>query len=225
MPTAPPPEQDPQQQPPAGGTPPPQDPPPQDPPPDPDGTDALGDAGKRALDRMKASLKAERDARLKAEAERDAARGISEQEKAQRAAEAAALAKANSRILRSEVRAAAKGVLADPTDAYRFLDLDAFDVDQDGSVDEQAITDALTELVRTKPYLAAAASPPGAQRPPTTNPAGFGGTADQGARAGAQRTEEQSLTAALGEAQKRRDFVAIVQIKNRLAALRAQPTA
>ena len=75
---------------------------------------------------------------------------------ARREAEQAATAKANARILRSEVRAAAAGKLADPKDALRFLDLDQFEVDEDGEVDEDEIADAIEDLVKRKPYLAAA---------------------------------------------------------------------
>lgn len=154
--------------PPAGATPPsdpPADPPadPSTPPAaDPPGSEALGDAGKKALDAMKAERKAARDAAAAEKARADAlqakldgkeAEHQAEQEK--RETEKAALAKANQRILRSEIKAAAKGVLADPADAYKFLDLDSFEVGEDGEVDDAAITAALTELVSTKPYLAA----------------------------------------------------------------------
>lgn len=66
-----------------------------------------------------------------------------------------ATTKANRRILRSEIKAAAKGVLEDPSDAYRYLDLDEFEVSNDGDVDEDEIADALEKLVQKKPYLAA----------------------------------------------------------------------
>lgn len=89
-----------------------------------------------------------------------------------------ALSGANKRILKSEVKAAAKGVLADPQDAYKFLDLDSFEVDSDGNVDESAITDALTKLITEKPYLAAQ----GGQR--------FKGTADGGARTDAAKPSQ-----------------------------------
>lgn len=126
-----------------------------------DGESALGDAGKKALDAMKAKWKdAEstlretnaRLAELEAKASGKEAEFAAAQEKA--ATEKAALAKANDRILRSEVKAAAKGVLADPADAYKFLDLDSFEVGDDGEVDEAAITAALEDLVKSKPYLA-----------------------------------------------------------------------
>lgn len=109
-------------------------------------TDALGDAGKKALDRMKAKLKEERAKRREAESKLN-------DDADDKATEA--MARANARIVKSEVKAAAKGVLADPQDAYRFLDLDQFEVDDDGNVDEDDIADAIADLVKNKPYLAA----------------------------------------------------------------------
>jgi hypothetical protein len=126
-----------------------------------EGEKNLGDAGKKALDAMKAKWKAETDARKKLEADNaslqakiDGKEAEHKAEQARRETEQAALAKANDRILRSEVKAAAKGVLTDPADAYKFLDLDQFEVSDDGEVDTDAITAALEDLVKTKPYLA-----------------------------------------------------------------------
>ena len=145
--------------------------PPTDPPADPpegDPADApppadLGDAGKKALDAMKARYKAERDARKAAEtalaAAQDAKTGddaAAAMAKAQRDAEAAATTKANQRILRSEVRAAATGKLADPKDALVFLDLEQFEVGTDGDVDPDEIATAIDDLIKARPYLAAA---------------------------------------------------------------------
>lgn len=111
----------------------------------------LGPAGQRALERMKEKLKNEKALRRAAEAKvQEAASG----DKA-KTAEKEILARANSRILRSEVRAAAAGKLADPADAIKFLDLDQFDVGEDGDVDQDEIADAIDELVEKKPYLAA----------------------------------------------------------------------
>ena len=64
-----------------------------------------------------------------------------------------ALAAANQRILKAEVRAAASGKLADPADALRYLDLSKFTVTDDGSVDSQAIANSIGELLEQKPYL------------------------------------------------------------------------
>lgn len=142
-----------------------------------EGESSLGDAGKKALDAMKAKWKAaetranERDqaaAALQAKLDGKEAEHVATQ--VAREAEQAVLAKANDRIRKSEVKAAAKGVLADPQDAYKFLDLDSFEVDDDGNVDEDAIASALADLVKDKPYLAAQ----GGRK--------FQGSADGGAR-------------------------------------------
>lgn len=121
----------------------------------------LGDKGKQALDRMKAERKAANEKAAAEKARADAlqakldgreAEHAAEQEKANARAEA--LQVANQRILRSEIKAAAKGVLADPADAYRFLDMSQFEVSDDGDVDDEAIAAALKDLVESKPYLA-----------------------------------------------------------------------
>ncbi|MFJ6615448.1 hypothetical protein ACIQPT_34810 [Streptomyces sp. NPDC091289] len=146
--------------------------------PDPDGADELGDKGKRALASMKGKWRAERDrARELAErlAEKD---GADEAEQVRRQAETAALSKANARIIRAEVKAAAKGVLADPADAYKFLDLDQFEVDENGDLDSDEVTEAINELIKSKPYLAAAT----AKR--------FQGTGDGGAARKAGRPKQ-----------------------------------
>ncbi|WP_030322846.1 MULTISPECIES: hypothetical protein [Streptomyces] len=145
---------------------------------DPDGSDALGDRGKRALASMKGKWRAERDRARELEqrlAEKD---NVDEAEKTRRAAETAALSKANTRILRAEVKAAAAGKLADPADAYKFLDLETFEVDDDGNVDSDEIAEAIDELIKTKPYLAAAT----AKR--------FQGTGDGGAARKAARPKQ-----------------------------------
>lgn len=127
-----------------------------------EGADQLGDAGKKALDAMKAKWRAaeqrakERDAELadlRAKVEGREAEYAAEE--ARRKVEAAALAKANDRIKRAEIKAAAKGVLNDPADAFKFLDLDVIEVGDDGDVDGDAIAKALADLVKSKPYLAA----------------------------------------------------------------------
>lgn len=124
-----------------------------------DGNDELGDKGKRALDSMKSKWKNERTRRQQLEArvsELESASGGDDDDAArQRAADTAALAKANSRIVRAEVRAAASGKLSDPADALSFIDLDQFEVGEDGDVDQEEIAEAIEDLVRRKPYLAA----------------------------------------------------------------------
>lgn len=148
---------------------------------DPEGSEDLGDKGKRALDSMKAKLKTERTRRRTAEAQlqaKPADGGDADQIQAK--ADQAATAKANTRIVRSEVRAAAAGKLADPKDALRFLDLDQFEVDEDGQVDEDEIADAIEDLMKNKPYLAAATG----RR--------FQGTGDGGASRKATRPKQLS---------------------------------
>ena len=130
-----------------------------------EGEEALGDPGKKAIDTMKQKLRdAEKRAReaaaeaaqFRREAElRDKPAEEQALEAARAEARAEALAKANERILRSELKAAASGKLADPTDAALFIDLTQFDVSGDGDVDSDALNDAIAELISRKPHLAA----------------------------------------------------------------------
>lgn len=128
----------------------------------PEGAEALGDPGKKALAAMKAERNEARRLAKEREDELAALRAQAEGREAEHAAELErqrvrdeALAAANARIAKAEVRAAAKGKLADPNDAFRFLDLEDFDVDDEGAVDTAAIEAALDALVESKPYLAA----------------------------------------------------------------------
>lgn len=141
------------------------------------GAEALGDPGKKALDAMKAERNAARQksreleqqlAALTAQAEGREAEFKAEQE-AQKVRDEA-LAAANKRVLRSELKAAAAGKLADPLDALKFLDLDTFEADDNGDFDTDAISSAIDGLLNDKPYLAAQ----GGRR--------FQGSADGGAR-------------------------------------------
>lgn len=131
--------------------------------------DGLGDKGREALAKERKArreaakelkaLKAELDA-LKAQGasatEQDEAKKAVEQ--ARREAEAAANEKANKRVVAADVRAAATGKLADPADALAFLDLTQFEVGEDGSTDKQEIDEAISDLLKRKPHLAAKAS-------------------------------------------------------------------
>lgn len=138
------------------------------------GEDELGDAGKKALDRMKAKLKAERAARLAAEAKLNETTPADDAERIQREADAKAAAKANARILSAEVRAAAAGKLSDPSDALTFIDLSQFDVDDDGSVDQDEIASAISDLLTKKPYLAAQGGPKSPKPDPSQGEGGRG---------------------------------------------------
>lgn len=141
-----------------------------------DGAEELGDAGKQALDRMKAKLKEER--RLRREAERRADQADPDADaRAAREVERAALAKANGRIVRAEIKAAAAGVLHDPADAFTFIDPTEFEVDEDGDVDAEEIAQAVRDLVARKPYLAAQGGPPKGPRPDRSQGATGDGTA------------------------------------------------
>jgi hypothetical protein len=150
-----------------------------------EGQEALGDAGKRALDAMKAQRKAAQDAERAAKAELEALKAQlagREQEHAleqeRQKAKDDALAAANHRILSAELRAAAKGKLADPTDAGLYIDLASFEVTDDGEVDTDALNSAIDELLSRKPHLAATAKR-------------FTGTADGGATTAAASGPKQ----------------------------------
>ena len=158
---------------------------------------ALGDAGKKALDSMKGKWRTERDQRKALEtriAELEAAKSKPEGDEGpdldaiKRQAHTEATQAANQRILRAEVKAAAAGKLADPSDALRLIDLSAFDVDSDSNIDAEDIADAINGLLQAKPYLSAQ----GGKR--------FQGSADNGARKpsreAGQVTKEQLKTMA-----------------------------
>lgn len=157
---------------------------------DPEGADQLGDAGKKALDAQKAKWKAEREKRRQLEqqlAEATKPKGDSEPtaDQIRADAETAATAKANRRIVKAELKAAATGKLADPADALAFLDLDQFEVDADGELDPDEISEAITDLLTRKPHLAAG------------TPKRFQGGGDGGAGRGSKpQTLDQQIAAA-----------------------------
>lgn len=136
-----------------------------------DGDDKLGEGGKRAL-------QAERDARATAEArvkeleakltrkpkETDAgAKPDGKGDQGAKPADAEAIkkelreelaAESNTRLVRAEVKAAAAGKLADPTDAPRYIDLTKIKIGADGDPDAKQIAKAIEDLVKERPYLA-----------------------------------------------------------------------
>lgn len=140
---------------------------------DDDGDKPLGAAGQQALDRMKAERKAALDSVKPIKAlmrqlgvkDADALKALidgkaqaaddADPDKIRREATAVATTAANRKIVRAEVKAAAAGKFADAADAVAFLNLDEFDVDDDGEVDGDAITTALDDLLKKKPHLAA----------------------------------------------------------------------
>lgn len=147
---------------------------------EPEGADRLGDAGKKALDAMKSKWRSERDKRRALEQRLAGQDGDGDDAVAK--ATSAALKAATARILKAEIKAAAKGKLADPRDAFKFLDLDQFEVGDDGEIDPEEIEDAVDTLIREKPYLAAQGRPR------------FQGTADSGAARKASRPKQLTKT-------------------------------
>jgi hypothetical protein len=129
---------------------------------------ALGDKGKKAIDAMKAERNAAR-AEAKAtlvelEKLRTAAANADKPaeevalENARKEGKAEATKASNLRVLKSELKAAATGKLADPADAALYINLDDFDVNEDGDTDSGALAEAIDELISRKPHLAAAAA-------------------------------------------------------------------
>lgn len=124
--------------------------------------EGLGDAGKKAIDAMKAERNQAREdakrlqaevAQLKAKEEGREAEYQAELERQKVKDEA--LEKANTRIVKAEVRALAAGKLADPNDALQFLDLSSVEVSEDGAIDIAVVEQLIADLLTSKPYLAA----------------------------------------------------------------------
>lgn len=132
--------------------------------PDPD-DEPLGDAGTKALEAMKErARKAEREAKAAiARAEAAEAKHKTEAEKAIDAARKegaeSVQAKVNEKLKASAAVAAAAGKLANPKLAAKLIDLSDITVDDDGEVDEAALSKAIDDLLKTDPYLAADAKP------------------------------------------------------------------
>lgn len=124
--------------------------------------EGLGDAGKKAIDAMKAERNQAREDAKRLQAEIAELRAKEQGREAEYAAELErqkvndeALAKANDRIRKAEVRALAAGKLADPNDALQFLELSSIEVSEDGAIDANVVNALITELLTSKPYLAA----------------------------------------------------------------------
>ena len=176
-----------------------------------DGEESLGDPGKKALDAMKAKWKAAEDRAKAAEAAAAEALAKAEgkekeyaAEQERRKVEMEALSKANQRILKAEIRAQATAKLADPADALLYLDMSSFEVGDDGEVDAQAITAAIDNLIKSKPYLAAQ----GERR--------FQGGADGGPR----KETGPSLEDQIAAAQKAGNYALAIALKRQLSQSR-----
>lgn len=130
-----------------------------------EGADALGDRGKKALDAMKQKWRNERKSAREIRREfeefkrkqESAGKPDDEQaiESARAEARAEATSAANRRIVRSEAKAAAAGKLADPGLISKLADLDDIEVDDDGNVDQDALNDAIEQVLESYPSLAA----------------------------------------------------------------------
>ena len=80
-----------------------------------------------------------------------------------------ATSKANERIVRAEVKAAATGKVKNPVLALKLIDVSEIEVGDDGEVDSDAVNQAIADLIEQYPELAADGSK-------------FTGSADQGAK-------------------------------------------
>ena len=139
-------------------------------------TDALGDAGKKALDAMKAKWRSERDRAKALEAQiADAAKPADDKpdlDALRTQARAEVLAESMRERALDKLEAKAARLFQNPEDARAFL-ADKVDDFIDGtSVDTDAITDALKELLDKRPYLGVTQG----------EPKRFQGTADGGAK-------------------------------------------
>lgn len=156
-----------------------------------DGVDELGDAGKRALDAERERARTAtkqlkpwksigdefgltpeqvRDLIGQATASEDGD-DAPDVDSIRREAGREAMAKANARIIRAEVKALAADLFADPADAPLYLNLSDYDVSDDGDVDADEILADLKTLLQQKPHLAKAKS--GGPRPdPSQGPRG-----------------------------------------------------
>jgi hypothetical protein len=142
--------------------------------------DGLGDKGREALAKERKARREADKARKAAEAElaalkaqaagkKDDDGATPDAEQIRRDADKTASDKANRRILAAELKAAAAGKLADPSDAAAFIDLSQFEAGDDGEFDADEISEAISDLIKRKPHLAAKAQ-------------GFQGSGDGGAR-------------------------------------------
>lgn len=142
-----------------------------------EGEEKLGDPGKRALDEMKEKWRTERD-RRKALEQQIAATVVDDKKDDVDPAKVREQARAEARaeVLRDraldKIEAKASKLFADPEDAALLLGRRIDEFIDGGKLDLDAIEDALEDLLKKKPHLAAATAPR------------FSGSADGGARKG-----------------------------------------
>lgn len=179
-----------------------------------EGEPDLGDAGKRALDAMKAERNAAKAAakaalleaeQLRAEiANKDKPAEEVALENARKEGRTEAIKAADQRVIKSELKALATGKLADPTDAHLYIDVTSFDVNDEGEPDSDALAEAISDLLKRKPHLAAGTQPR------------FEGGGDGGSRPPAKPAE--SLDEAIAAAQTARNFPLVATLKQQKAA-------
>jgi hypothetical protein len=135
---------------------------------------------------LAAERKARRDAEKKARdleaARADANKEPAEQalEQARREAREEAQTAFNQRLVQAELKAALKGAVNNPALAMKVIDVSEIDVDANGEVDAQSVTDAIEAALSQYPELK-----PMDQKK-------FTGTADQGAKGKASRPHQLS---------------------------------
>ena len=100
----------------------------------------------KATAKQLATLKAAREAETKTPEENALA-------DARREGETAATQRANERLVKSELRSAAKGKLSNVADALVFIDVASIEVGEDGEVDQGALDAAIATLLDERPYL------------------------------------------------------------------------
>lgn len=144
-----------------------------------DATAGVAETAPSETDKLLKALQAERTARKAAETDAKTAKQLladqsktAEQIEADqklRDAEQAFLGKANERVVRSEVKAAAAGKVKRLDLLLKVVDLSAIAVDEAGDPDPSAVEDAISAFLAEYPELAADAQK-------------FSGSADQGAK-------------------------------------------
>lgn len=128
--------------------------------PEPEPDESEPESDENIINDLRRALAAERKGRkqITDELDRIKREGLGEQERAieeaRMQARAEVRAEYNARTLRAEVRAAAADKAIDPAAVVALLDLERFELDDEGRADSGAINSAIAELLKEKPYLA-----------------------------------------------------------------------
>jgi hypothetical protein len=125
-------------------------------------------------------------------------------DEAEKRGAATATKAANLKLATSALKLAAATKLANPADAVAFIDPNDFDVDDNGDIDSDALTEAITKLLKERPYLAAGNQPR------------FEGGGDGGA--GAPPKPKESFEEAIAAATAARNFALVATLKQQQAA-------